>query len=308
MRRILPASIRAGTGPHHRLVLALSALMALTLVAPAAGARIGIPKKVKDVAGKTVEQKAAPQTSQAEEPIVFDEVILELTEDRIAGILAACARVEKVSAARPPLVEKQAKLDEERQKLLDKHEEKIRKDRERRSEVDACRGDGYSAATDRRYQEYSQRALSDPALRDKFMKVAQQYNAAAASGDTVAIRAAQEAMHAEVLPTKEDSVAVNQECGPKPPISAEETKLEAFDKEQASLHEQLRAVDEKITAEQASSKSGFNRAQWGMAVERIQMYLAAKKQKPKDAPRGFSEEEIAALEKRLEELKGASCW
>ena len=308
----LPSSFHAGSGALAGFLVLPSALIALATFASPAEARIGIPKKVKDVAGKTAEQKAAPQASEApEEPIVFDDVILELTEARIVSILAACGRVAAVSAARPPLVEKQAKLDEDRQKHLDKYEEKIRKDRDKRSEVDGCREDGYRAATDRRYQEYSQRALSDPALRDKFMKVAQQYNAAAASGDTVAIQAAQAAMHAEILPTKEDTLKVNQECGSKPAISAEEKKLETFDKEQASLNEQIRAVDDKIAAEQTSSKTGMNKAQWGMAVERIQMYLAAKKQKQKsskDSPRGFSEEEIAAMEKHLEELKSASCW
>ena len=308
MRRTQSSSSHAPSGLVRLLVIP-SALIALAILAPTAESGIGIPKKVKDVAGKTAEEKAAPKAKEApEEPIVFDDVILELTDARISAILEACGRVAAVSAARPPIVAKQAKLDEDRQKHLDKYEEKIRKDRDKRSEVDGCREDGYRAATDRRYQEYSARALSDPALRDKFMKVAQQYNAAAASGDTAAIQAAQAAMHAEILPTKEDTVKVNQECGSKPAISAEEKKLETFDKEQASLNEQLRAVDEKISAEQTSSKSGFNKAQWGMAVERVQMYLAAKKQKPKDAPRGYSDEEIAAMEKRLEELKSASCW
>jgi hypothetical protein len=38
------------------------------------------------------------------------------------------------------------------------------------------------------------------------------------------------------------------------------------------------------------------------------MYLSARKQKPKESPRGFTDEEIAAMEKRLEDLKGAACW
>ena len=309
MRHIQPNSSRVVSGTLFGTFLVPATLIALAWLAPTAEARIGIPKKVKDVAGKTAEQKAAPQASQApEEPIVFDDVILELTDERIGAVLSACAGVAKVSATRSPLVEKLNQVDVDRQKLLDKHEEKIRSDRDKRSEVDGCREDGLNAVRDRKYQEYSQRALSDPALRERFMKVAQQYNEAAAKGDSVAIAKAQEAMHSEVLPSKEDSAAVHQACGPKPPLSAEEKKLDALDKEQASLHEQIRAVDERIAAEQTSSKSGFNRAQWGMAVERIQMYLAAKKQKPKDAPRGFSDEEIAAMEKRLEDLKGARCW
>lgn len=286
-----------------------SVLLSFALAAPAAEARIGIPKTVKDAVGKTAEQKAAPQQKTApEEPVVFDDVVLELNEERVTAVLAACTRVEKVSAGRPPLAAKLEKAGEERQKLLDKHEEKFREDRNKRSEIETCRSEGFNAVRDRKTQEYQQRALTDPALREKFTKVAQEYNAAAMSGDSTAIRKAQEAMFAEVLPSKEDSANVVQECGPMPPTSPEEKKLDALDKEIASLHEQIRAVDEKVAAEQTSAQGGFTREQWGMAVERIQMFLSAKKQKPKDAPRGFSDEEIEAMEKRLEELKSATCW
>lgn len=309
MRRTL-AKPHAGSVNVVRALIVPSALISLALFASDADARIGIPKKVKDVAGKTAEQKAAPQASQAapEEPVVFDEVILELTEERIATILDACVRVAKVSAARPPLVEQVDQVGAERQKLLDKHEGKMIESRNKRSEVDLCRADGYNGVRDRKTQEYAQRALSDPALREKYAKIAQQYNAAAMAGDSVAIQKAQEAMHGEILPSKEDSAKVNQECGPMPPLSAEEKKLDALDKELASLHEQIRAVDEKVAAEQASAKSGLNREQFGMARERIEMYLSARKQKPKESPRGFTDEEIAAMEKRLEDLKGAACW
>ncbi|HET9251441.1 MAG TPA: hypothetical protein VFP58_04930 [Candidatus Eisenbacteria bacterium] len=306
MRRTRSSSSHMGQGILVRSFVVPSALVSLALLAPVVEARIGIPKKVKDAVGKSAEQKATPQAP--EEPVVFDEVILELNDERIGNVLAACARVAKVSAARPPLVERSDKVGVDRQKLLDKHEEKIREERNKRSEVDMCRSEGYNAARDRKMQEYSQRALSDPALLERYKNVALQYNAAAASGDTVAIQKAQEAMHAEILPSKEDSAKVVQQCGPMPPLSAEEKRLDALDKELASLHEQIRAVDEKIAAEQASSKTGFNREQWGMAVERIQMYLSAKRSKPKDAPRGFTDEEIVAMEKRLEELKSAACW
>lgn len=292
---------------HASLVPAVLAVFALVPLEAVAG--IGIPKKVKDTVSKTAEQKAAPADKAApEEPVVFDEVVLELTGARIAAVLDACARVAKVSAARPPLVEKADKVGIDRQKHLDKYEEKIRELRNKRSEVDMCRAEGYNNARDRKTQEYAQRALSDPALIEKYKNVAMQYNTAAASGDTVAIRKAQEAMYEEVLPSKEDSAQVVQQCGPMPPVSAEEKKLDALDTEMASLQEQIRAVDEKVAAEQASSKGGLNREQWGMAVERIQMYLSAKSHKPKEAPRGFTDEEIAALEKRLKELKSADCW
>lgn len=285
-----------------------SVLLFLTVASDGADAGIGIPKKVKDAVGKSAEQKAPQQKAAPEEPVVFDDLTLELNEERVAAILAACQRVEKISAGRPPLAVKLDKVSEERQKLLDKNEEKFRELRNKRSDVETCRHDGFQAAQDRKTQEYAQRALTDPALREKYTKVAQEYNAAAMSGDSTAIRKAQEAMYEEVLPSKEDSAKVVQECGPMPPISAEEKKLDALDREIASIHEEIRALDEKIAAEQTSAQGGFTREQWGMAVERIEMFLSVRKQKPKDAPRGFSDEEIEAMEEHLEELKAAHCW
>jgi len=123
MRWILSASALA-----RLLSLGGSVLLLLTLAAPASAARIGIPKKVKDTVSKSAEQKASPQAQAAEEPVVFDDLILELTEERIGAVLAACGRVAAVSAGRPPLVAKLDKANEERSKLYDKYEEKIRND------------------------------------------------------------------------------------------------------------------------------------------------------------------------------------
>jgi hypothetical protein len=289
-------------------ILAACALFLLVLASPASAARIGIPKKVKDTVSKSAEQKASPQAQAAEEQVVFDDLILELTEERIGAVLAACGRVAAVSGGRPPLVARLDKANEERSKLFDKYEEKIRNDQNKRDEVEGCRHQELSAIRDRKMQEYSQRALTDPALRDKYAKLAMQYNAAAAQGDSTAIQTMQDAMAEEVLPSKEDSAKVWKDCGTMPPVSAEEKKLDAFDKEIASLNEQIRAIDQKIAAEQSSEKGAFTREQWAMAIERIQMYVSAKKQKRKDASRGYSDAEVQAMDKHLEELSHAACW
>jgi hypothetical protein len=284
--------------------LGVSILLLLALASPAAEARIGIPKKVKDTVSKSAEKKASPQA--AEEPVVFDEVILELTEARLADILATCERIKQVSAPRPALVAKLDKANEERSKHLEKHEAKMQSLRDKRSEVESCRQEKIEVIRERKTQEYSQRALSDPALRDKYMKAAAEYNAAAAKGDSTATQKLYEVMYSEILPTKEDSARVAQECGPIPPVSPEEKKMDALDKEIAGTQQQIQDLDKKIAAAQASEKGALTREQWGMAVERIQMFLA--QQKSNDAGRGFSDEEIKAMEKRLEDLKKANCW
>lgn len=281
--------------------LLVAALIGLALASPA-NARIGNPiRKVKEKIGKAVEQKAAPDKTADDPagPPVFDDVTVELTDARIGSILDAFHKAQKVTAARQALVAKRDKVNDDRAKLMDKEEEKIRELRSKRDEVDLCYSDGYHHAQDRKAEEYQNRALSDPALRDKFMKAAQQYNAAAAQGDTTAIRKIHEIILAEIVISREDSAAVRASCGPLPPKSGAEVRLEQLDREIAALDEQIRALDEKVADESA----GLNRQQWGVALERIQLYVAAKK--AKKAPRAYTEAEIQAIEKRLAEVEEA---
>jgi multidrug resistance efflux pump len=86
-----------------------------------------------------------------------------------------------------------------------------------------------------------------------------------------------------------------------------EDQLAALDKQIASLNEQIRQVDENVAKTQAKA-GGLNQEQWGMARERILGYLAAVGSKSSDAvpaPHGFTDDELAAMEKHLEQLRGA---
>lgn len=281
-----------------RGLVVLAAAFAVAGAAAPASARIGNPiRKMKDKISKAAESKAAPDAS-AGQP-VFDDVTLELTDARIGGILDAFHKAQKITAARAALVAKKDKASDEQTKIMDKNGEAIGQLRNKRDEVNQCCQDGYRAATDKKAEAYKNRALTDPALRDKFTKAAAEYNAAAAKGDTAAIQKLQGILTGEILPTSEDSAAIRKSCGALPPPSAAEIRLEHLEKEIAALDEQIRQVDEKVADESA----GLNRQQWGMALERIQMYLAAKK--AKKAPQQFTEEEIKAIEKRLAEIEEA---
>ena len=291
MRRLPPA-----------LVGSLFVLFAMT--ASSAEARIGIPKKVKDTVAKSAEQKAAPQAP--EEPVVFDDVTLELTDARLTEILTICARVDQLSAGRPALVERVDKANEERAKFMEKNEEKMQRLRDKRAEVEACQHEAYGEIRDRKTQDYAQRALTDPVLIEKYKNAAMKYNEAASKGDSVAIQKLNEVMYSEILPSKEDSANVVRKCGTVPPVSAEEKRLEALDKEIAAAQQAVRDHDEKIADEIASEKGAMNRQQWAMATERIQMFLSQKGTSKNDHP-GFSEDEVKAMEKRLEELKKTKC-
>lgn len=269
--------------------------------APTARAGLGnLVKKAKDkVAGKE-------QAAVGDNKVEFDEVVVELTDERLERIIATFKAASAASAGRPALVEKLNKTTEERQKHLDKHGEAIQEVQRKRGDVEVCLHDGYQEVRQQRTQEYQEKALTDPTIREKFTRIAQEHNAPAARGDSVAIQKAQEAILSVVLPTHEDSLEVQKKCGPVPPPLPSEGKLADLDKQIASLNEQIRSIDKKVAAAQAEA-GGMDQEQFAMAMERIQMYLSWRQSKSysKSATRGFTQEEIDALEKYLEKLRAA---
>jgi hypothetical protein len=264
----------------------------------------GLAKKAKEKAAKAAGM--APEETVNKETVVFDGVVVELTGERLERIVATFKAAQAASAGRPALVEKLNKAQDERNKLMEKQGEAIQEIRRKRDDVEACRHDGLLETTNRKMEEYSQKALTDPTIREKFTKIAQQHNAAAMSGDSAAIKSAQDEIAAVVLPTREDTLDVYKKCGPLPPPLPSEVKRDDLDRQVASLFEQIRKIDEKVSEAQAA-QGGMSREQFGMATERIQMYLDWRQSKSysKSATRGFTSEEIEALEKYLEKLLAA---
>ena len=313
----------ARAGLFVLLVVSIVLVGTLFVIRTAAQAGIGNPiKKAKEKVSKTVtpDEKAPP-----EEPIVFDDVTLELTEARVSKITAAYAEAETFTAGRQPLVEKRTKAADERNKIDEKHGESIRDTQRKRGDVESCYHDGYNEAAQRKGEEYSRRALSDPALLQKYQKAAAENNAAAAAGDSAAIARLNAAMFEEISPTKEDSAAVRKKCGPLPPESAQEKRMNELDKEMASTDEKIRDMDDKA-AKALSKKGGMTEEQWGTAMERIKAFLGATANEKASQSsgsksegggsgdsgsgtvkpvRGFTDEESAALHKHLQELRKA---
>lgn len=265
----------------------------------------GLAKKAKEKAAKAAGLEEE-EGAIGDETVVFDEVVVELTPERLDRIVATYESAKAASAGRPTLVEKLEKVQEERNKHWEKHGEAIQEIRRKRGDVEVCRHDAIEEMTQQKLNEYSQKALTDPAIREKFTAIAQKYNAAAASGDSAATKAAQEAMVAVVMPSREDSLNAYKKCDPVPPPLPSEPKLDEFERQVASLSEQIRAIDKKVSEAQAK-QGGMDREQFATAAERIQMYLSwrqSKSYKP-SATRGFTSEEIEALEKYLEKLLAA---
>jgi chaperonin cofactor prefoldin len=280
------------------------AAIAFLAVAPPSHAGLGdMMKKAKDKALKTADKKveADAQKDPCKGP-EFDAVTLELTNQRVESILVTFKAAGEAGAGRPALVEKLNRLLDERNTLDEKYGEGIRETGRKRDEVASCYHDGYRAAAERRGEEYKARALTDPKLLEKYQKAAAQYNAAAAKGDSNAINKLNEVLLSEIQPTPEDSAQVRKECGTLPPKSAQELKMEELDKQIRELNDQIAKIDEKVAKVQAK-QGGMDPQQWAIALERIQAYLGAKSGSTKSKICGFTEAEVAVLDKHYEQLK-----
>jgi hypothetical protein len=310
-------------------------VLALVLIVPApAVAGIGNPiKKAKDAVTKAEHKDAPAAQAKPCAPVVFDDVTVELNEARVARIISTFHKVEAITVPRPGLVEKRNKASDERGAIYDKHGDKIRDLQQKRDDVQGCYHDGYRAATDKKMQEYSQRALSDPKLLEKYKNLAMQNNAAAAAGDTAAQARVNAGIMEEMLPSPEDSAQARKSCGPIPPQTKEEDQIAALDKQIASLDEQIRQIDDKV-ADTMAKEMALTPAQTGTAIERIRGFKGSKPESSEGGGRkkgdsssstssdagsssgssdsnsagsssqcGFTDEEVKALDKHVEELR-----
>ena len=276
--------------PARRAVLALWATVFLGFPQPA-HSQLGnlIKKKVEKASGQPAAQAGA-------EPVVFNDVVLELTVERIDKLLEA-KRAGKLIADGPngpaALREKMDALDVRQATLYDKYGKEIGAYDERRRAVANCRDSAYSALQDRNSPE------RNPALMQKMMQLGQTMAMAQARGDTASFRKVMAEMEHLKDPTAADSAAVIRHCGDATPTGVV--------KEWMTLKDQVEDFQKRIqNSEQAietteSTTSGMNARQRGMACERIKRLIAQLKQK--QAWTGFSDREIEAFNKREQAIK-----
>jgi hypothetical protein len=292
----------------HGCVIVIACAATMVVASPAHAGIGDMVRKAKDKATQATEQKTAKPKTEAATPesdgeVQFDDVVLELTADRIDHIVATCKAAGDVAAGRPALVDKLNKATEEHNAFSEKHWPAIQEQRNKRDEVESCYHDGYRAAQDRKSEEYQKKALTDPAIREKFTRAAAEHNAAAARGDSTAIQRLQAVLAEEIMLSKEDSAAVRRKCAPMPPRLPAEDQMDAMEKSIASIEASIREIDEKIAAAQAKT-GGLTRSQWAMAMERIQLFLSHSSDSSWKPPASqYSPAEAEAIGKNSRALK-----
>lgn len=292
--------------PHRPFPLAglAPALVLLVVVAAVPPARAGfgdLVKKAKDKAATTVVKRAAggPATGGGN-GVEFTDELLELEGERLEKVIAGLEAGDAVLAGRAGLVARRQKLDAEADDIVARQGAALDAARTRRDEIEYCRQEFLSERAAARQEELDRSVLTDPALRERFMELGLRVAEAMAEGDTAEAAKAQGELAALSGPTRADSLAARQKCGPLPPIHPAQAKVDSLRGLVAGIDRQLRANDEKSIAAQVEA-SGLTARQFAMARERLVLWLEAVRAKRE--PNGFGAAELAALAERRARLE-----
>ena len=314
-------SHRQPSRARNAIVVTLAVIAAVVTPTTVASAQLGgLVKKARD---KVVEQQVEKQvekrtggstSASADVPPKFDDVTLELTTERVEGVIRGLTAGRAVLdgarggpsraalvARRDEAATKSADLSSQNAKLLNTFTNNRDEDRRCRIKARDISREKRQEETDKRTKEYQQKAMADPAFREKAMAVAQKMAGAQQRGDTAEIRRLGAELGLNVEDgEKADSIAGVKACGPVPDEPAVLVQIKQLDKQASDLTEEIRQLEEKSAATEVK-ESGLNERQFHMARERIEAYLSAMKYKSK--PGAFSPAEIEALNTRRADLE-----
>jgi hypothetical protein len=280
--------------PLSRPIRTASFLAVLVLFALPAHAQLGALKKKLDKAtGNPAQQPVAAP--------VFDNVTLEITQERIEKLTAAKRAVRtfaqgpKGPAAYEKLIQP---LDNRQVAIYEKQVDAINAWDQKRRDYENCVDSVLSAITDQKNSQMRSQAQSDPSFLQKMMQLSQAMMAAQQKGDTAEMRKITQQIERMKEPTKADSAEAAKRCTyPTPP---------ALVKEWIGLKRQIDSLNNlKQDAENQQAKieepiSGMNARQSAIFCERIKLYAQQLKQKKPHV--GYSDDEV----KRLANLEQAS--
>ena len=298
--------------------LAITVIAALALPFHNASAQLGgLVKKARDEAiEQQVEKRVGGSAaSTADTPPKFDDVTVELTADRVAGIVRGLAAGRAVldgangAPSRAALVARRDAAATKSSELADANAKVFNAYVEKRDVSQRCRNDAMYASREKRQKESEERnkqlsskAMADPAFREKAIAIAQKMGVAQQKGDTAEIRRLSAELGISENDAKPDTLAADKACGREPAKPAAMVQSEQLDAEATALSDQIRQLEERSAATEIK-ESGLNERQFLMARERIEAYLSAMKYKSQ--PRGFSKPELDALGARRGDLEKA---
>lgn len=300
----------------------IAVAVAASLAIPSYGAHAqlgGLVKKAKD---RVVEQQVANQVekrvnsaaSDPGAPPKFDDVTVELTNDRVSQIIRGLSAGRAVldgangSPSRAALIAQRDDAANQSADLSQKNAKAIDAYTVKRDASQRCRNDAIHAsrekrqqANDQRMKELQTKAMSDPAFREKAIAMAQKMAVAQQKGDTAEVRRLMIELNGGAPESDNvDSLAADKACGSVPAQPAAMVQSEKLNAQANKLTESIRQLEEQA-AETEVKESKLSERQYQMARERIEAYLSAMKYNSQ--PRGFSAGELQALGARRADLE-----
>jgi len=292
----------------------IAAAVVASLAVPFHGAHAqlgGLVKKAKD---RVVEQQVANQVEKRVSPAAsnpgaspkFDDVTLELTNDRVSQIIRGLSAGRAVldgangSPSRATLIAQRDQAANQSADLAQKSSKAIDAYTMKRDESQRCRNDAIHAsrekrqqANDQRMKELQAKAMSDPAFREKAIAMAQKMAVAQQKGDTAEVHRLMIELNGGAPESDNvDSLAADKACGSLPAQPAAMVQSEKLNALANTLTESIRQLEQQA-AETEVKESKLTERQYQMARERIEAYLSAVKYNAE--PGGFSAGERQAL-------------
>ena len=261
-------------------------ISALVLFGLPAHAQLGglIKKKLDRATGK--------EEVQAGQPVVFDAVTLEITQERIEKLTAAKRAARKHAEEAAAYAKQIESLDARQAAIYEKQVNNINGWDEKRRDYERCRDSVLSEIHDRKNAQ-----TPDAAVMRRMMELAQAMAVAQQKRDTAEIRKITEQIERTKAPTKADSAEAAKLC-PYPVQPAVVKEWLGLKQQLDSLTNQKQEAESQVAKTEAAM-SGMNPRQSAIFCERIKLYVQQLKEKKKHA--GFSDDEV----KRLADLEQA---
>lgn len=171
----------------------------------------------------------------------------------------------------------------------------------RTSSITECRENVLEKLNEAHESQLRARMMASPTLRKDYMKEVQDLEDAVQRHDSVAMVKVQGRMAATMNPgARADTIAANKQCGTPPARPTWMARLDSLPTMRGQWQNQIRDLQSRGRAAGVQA-SGLTESQFGMAQERIQLYLG--RAGAEAAQRGFSDVELSALAARENELR-----
>jgi len=252
-----------------------------------------------------VKSKVAPQPQNSADAPHFDATTVELTPSQVDAVIRGFSAsinvlngtngnsVQVLSARVKAAVAEADALEAQHPGQREQYQNSS-------SKISSCRSEAFDKIHQGQAAQMQSKMMSDPAFRTKYMALAKDMQAAAASRDTSAVRKAQEHMFNTLMPTtRADTLSIDKQCGAMPAPPAFIARENALDAQRDTLDERIRGMQTKAGPAGAQA-SGLTVPQYATAQERIEYFLGRAKNGV--AQRGFTAPELSALQARAAEL------